>query len=62
MHTFRLLLLAAALTLASGCATYRQAVTDDVRDTLKAKVGVGLGLYADAKATSFVNPGLGWGG
>jgi len=52
----------AAVLLTSGCASYRHRVADDFGDSVKLKVGVGFGLYADAKVTSFFNPGLGWGG
>jgi hypothetical protein len=57
-----MLALLIAVTMSSGCATYRRAVTDDFRDAFKANFGVGFGLYADAKVTSFVDAGLGWGG
>ena len=49
-----------ASTLTVGCATCRHRVADDFRDTVKLNVGVGPGLYAHAKATSFLDAGLGW--
>ena len=55
-------LLLVVLSVTGGCASYRQRVVDDLRDTFKAKVGTGLGLYAQAKATSYLDAGLGWGG
>ena len=48
--------------LMTGCATYRHRVSDDFRDAIRLNVGVGLGFYARAKATSFLDAGLGWGG
>jgi hypothetical protein len=45
-----------------GCATYRHQVADDFRDTFKVNLGVGMGLYAHVKATSFMDAGIGWGG
>ena len=50
------------MLLASGCASYRHRVSNDFRDAVKLNVGVGLGFYAHAKATSFLDAGLGWGG
>jgi hypothetical protein len=52
----------AAMLLTSGCASYRHRVSDDFRDSVKLNVGVGLGFYAHAKATSFLDAGFGWGG
>lgn len=49
-------------TSSSGCGTYGRRVSDDFRDTFKLNVGVGLGLYAHAKATSYLDAGIGWGG
>jgi hypothetical protein len=56
------IILGAALTLTGGCASYRQRISDDLRDTFKADAGIGIGLYAQAKATSFLDAGVGWGG
>jgi len=56
----RLTVLGLILPSFFGCATYRQNISDDFRDTFKAKVGVGLGLYADVKITSLFNPSVGW--
>jgi hypothetical protein len=52
----------AAMLLTSGCASYRHRVSDDFRDAVKLNVGVGLGFYAHAKATSFLDAGFGWNG
>jgi hypothetical protein len=57
-----LLLLLSSVILMSGCATYRHRVRDDFRDAVKLNVGVGLGFYVRAKATSFFDAGMGWGG
>lgn len=47
---------------APGCASYRQGVVDSFRDTFKANIGIGVGIYAQVKATSFLDAGVGWGG
>lgn len=52
----------ACVLMTSGCATYRQHVADDFRDAVKLNAGVGVGLYAHVKATSFLDAGVGWGG
>jgi hypothetical protein len=43
-----------------GCASYRQVLWNDFRDTFKLSVGVGLGVHADIKATSVLHGGVGW--
>jgi UDP-glucose 6-dehydrogenase len=53
---------ASAALILSGCAAYRHRVADDFRDTVKVNVGVGFGLHARIKATSFLDAGFGWGG
>ena len=51
------------LTASIGAgASYRQRVSDSFRDTFKANVGIGIGIYAQVKATSFLDAGVGWGG
>lgn len=51
-----------SILASTGCASYRHRVSDDFRDAIKLNVGFGFGLYAHAKATSFLDAGLGWGG
>jgi hypothetical protein len=60
-HGFRVFVLT-SLLMTSGCAAYRHRVSDDFRDAVKLNVGVGLGFYAHAKATSFLDAGFGWEG
>jgi hypothetical protein len=48
--------------MTTGCATYRHNVANDFRDTIKLNVGVGFGLHVQAKVTSLMDAGLGWGG
>jgi hypothetical protein len=61
VNAYRAVALACTL-LTSGCVAYRHRVSDDFRDAVKLNVGVGLGFYAHAKATSFLDAGFGWGG
>lgn len=50
------------LFMTAGCATYRHNVSDDVHDAIKLNVGFGFGLHVQAKATSLLDAGVGWGG
>lgn len=53
-------LLIAGATTSSGCANYWKARAHDFGDCFRLGAGFGLGLYAEAEATSLVQPAVGF--
>lgn len=53
-------LLAGGALASTGCASYWKARAHDVGDCFRLGAGFGLGLYAEAEATSLVQPAVGF--